>query len=62
MVSKTPGFGARDANHRPDGTVYPHHLDVGTVHLGKVSHIFQENVDVNDMVEIRIHGLQHDSK
>ena len=37
-----------------------HFADVSAVHFFKVAHVFEEDVDVNDMIQIRIDRLKHD--
>jgi len=48
-----------DANGGARGSVLSHHFHLGAVHFVEIRHPQQKHVDVHDMLEIRIHGLEH---
>ena len=51
-----------DANHRARRSMLAHHLHIGLVHALEILHIFEKDIDMNDMVQVRTDGRQHDLK
>jgi len=51
-----------DPDHCTGGPVAAHHGDVGAIHLVKIAHVFQEDVDVDDAIEVRADRVKHHAK
>ncbi len=49
-----------DSNHGSSRSVRPHLLDIRTVHALEILHIFEEDVDMDDVIQIRSDRFQHD--
>src|SRR5258706_9158072 len=51
-----------DSDHRPGRPVIAHLLDVGGVHRLEIAHPCQEDVDVDDVRQVRSDRFQHDGE
>jgi hypothetical protein len=48
------------ADDRASRSMIAQLLDVGLIHAFEILHILEEDVDVNDMLQIRSDGFKHD--